>query len=76
MVGRCKQGHRSKFSSSQGALEIEAGISRLPGRDRPMGRKQSATEHMIAGAVDGLDTNELAGLVTEGRERARGTVTA
>ena len=66
--------HRSKSNLSQRTLEIEAGIRRLLGRDRPVGRKQSAPEHMIAGTIDGLDADELSCFVAKGRERSRGTV--
>ena len=56
-------------SLRQGTLQIEAGIGRLLRRDRTVGKK-AASEHVIAGAVDGFDADELPGLVAKGGERA------
>src|SRR5262249_16104384 len=56
------------FDLAQRALQIEAGIARLLRRDRTAGTQQAAAEHVVAGAVDGFDAEELVALVAEGRE--------
>src|SRR5215218_2378821 len=55
--------------STERALQVEAAISRLLGRDRPVSGKQPPSEHVVAGAVDGFDADELPGFVAERGER-------
>ena len=59
---------------SQRALQVEAAVRRLFGRDRRVGCQQAPSEHVVAGAVDGLHADKLPGPVAERRERARGTI--
>src|SRR5881397_3674321 len=60
--------------STERALQVEARISRLLGRDRPVTGKQPPSKHVVAGAVDGLDTDELPGFIAERGERACGRI--
>src|SRR5271169_5561591 len=53
----------------QPRLQIEAHIRRLFRSDRAAHAKDLASEHVIGGAVDRFDADELAGLVAERRER-------
>src|SRR5579872_1255508 len=50
-------------------LQIEAGISRLFGLDRAVHAEDLAAEHVVGGAVDGLDADKLALLVAERGKR-------
>src|SRR5579872_6395006 len=56
---------------NQRRLQIETGVGRLFGIDRPVEAEKLPTEHVVAGAIDGLDADELARLVAKGRKRAR-----
>src|SRR5206468_11938450 len=60
--------------STERALQIEAAVSRLLGRDRAVRGKQAPAEHVVAGAVDRLDADELPGFVAERRERPLRTI--
>ena len=66
-----QEGRRAESDLSQRALQVEARIGRLLRRDRPVGSQQAPAEHVVAGAVDGFDPDELPGLITEGGERPR-----
>src|SRR5579872_7047699 len=71
---RWRRGHARTLH--QRRLQIETGVSRLFGIDRPVEAEKLPTEHVVAGAIDGLDADELARLVAEGRKGARVSVAA
>ncbi len=49
----------SQIDLSQRALQIETGIHRLLRRDRTVRNQHAASEHMIAGAIDQLDADQM-----------------
>src|SRR6201994_4074050 len=55
--------------SSQRFLQIEGLIRRVLRRQRAIHPETAATEHVVAGAVDGFDADELAFPVAEGGKR-------
>src|SRR4051794_27595177 len=61
---------------SQGTLQIESGIGRLLRRNRAVDGKEAPPEHMVPGAVDGFNADELPGFVTEGGECSRAAIAA
>src|SRR5262245_58262320 len=56
------------YELTQRAFEIEAGVARLLRRDRAACAEQAAAKHVIAGAVNGFDAEQLFALVAERRE--------
>src|ERR1700754_5232309 len=65
MVGSAPLISPTICSLSQRALQIETEIRRLLRRYRAIGSQEPSPEHVIAGAVDGLDTDQLPALVAE-----------
>src|SRR5579872_3281074 len=61
---------------NQRRLQIETGVGHLSGIDRPVEAEKLPAEHVVAGAIDGLDADELARLVAKGRKRARVPIAA
>src|SRR5581483_11797233 len=61
--------HRSADYLGQRALEIESRIARLFRRQRARHRQEAAAEHVISGAVDRLDAEQLVAAIAERRKR-------
>src|SRR3979490_956665 len=64
------------MSLRQGSLQIETGIGRLRRCDGPVHPEGTPAEHVVGGAIDGLDADELPVLVAEGGKRSLRTIAA